>query len=269
MTPSNTSENNANEVDDDFDTVMPTVRTMQFQDIIECLQQGIKDFRTAPLFGLFFGGIFAAIGIIITAALFVWQKHWLIYPFLIGFPLIGPFIAVGLYEVSRRIENGEPLVWREILGLIYKQSQRETRWMAFVMLFVFWIWMYQVRLLFALILGQISFSSLESFLDIILNTQEGLIFIVVGHVIGALLALTLYSITVVSMPLLLERDCDFITAIITSVKAVFNSPLVMLSWGVFVTLAVMASFVPLFLGLIIVLPVLGHTTWHIYKRAVE
>lgn len=269
MTPTDTSDNKPNEVTNDFDIIMPTVRTMQFHDIIECLLLGVKDFRTAPLFGLFFGGIFATIGIIITAALFVWQKHWLIYPFLIGFPLIGPFIAVGLYEVSRRIENGEPLIWREVLGLIYKQSQREIRWMAFVMLFVFWIWMYQVRLLFALILGQASFSSLESFLDIIFNTPEGLTFIIVGHVIGALLALTLYSITVVSMPLLLEKDYDFITAIITSVKMVLNSPLVMLSWGVFVTLAVMASFIPLFLGLVIVLPVLGHTTWHLYRRALE
>ena len=140
--------------------------------------------------------------------------------------------------------------------------------MAFVVLFVFWVWMYQVRLLMALFLGRLSFSSFEGFIAVTFTTTEGILFLMIGHVVGAGLALLLFAITVVSMPLLLERDIDVVTAMITSIKAVAASPFVMLGWGVVVTLAVIAGSLPFFLGLLIVLPVLGHTTWHIYRKAV-
>ncbi len=139
--------------------------------------------------------------------------------------------------------------------------------MAFVMLFVFWVWMYQVRLLIALCLGLVSFASFGEFLAVIFTTPQGLIFLAVGHVVGGALALVLISITVFSIPMLLEREVDFVTAMITSLKAVFQSPVVMLGWGVFVTLAVLAASLPLFLGLFVVLPVFGHATRHLYRRA--
>ena len=113
-----------------------------------------------------------------------------------------------------------------------------------------------------------SFPDFETFFQIITTTPQGWAFIGVGHVVGAGFSLVLFSLTVVSIPLILDRDVDFITGMITSVKAVIKSPFVMLSWGIFVTLAVIASFIPLFLGLLVVLPVLGHTTWHIYKKIV-
>lgn len=249
-------------------TTLPEVNTLTFDDINICLRNGIHDFRRAPLMGLFIGGIFAIIGLIIVQSLFVWKQSWMMYPALIGFPLIGPFAAIGLYEVSRRLSNNEPLSWGNILSTVWLQSRREVRWMAFVMLFIFWIWMYQIRLLIAIILGHMSFATLDAFLEIVTGTTQGLIFILVGHVIGACLAMILFSVTVVSIPLLLDRELDVISAMITSVKTVMSSPLVMLSWGVFVTLAIMVSFIPAFLGLLVVLPILGHTTWHIYKRAV-
>lgn len=255
--------------DDSDITSTPDINTLTFADIRVCLRNGIADYRRAPLIGIFLGSIFAVIGLFITLSLFVWEKSWMMYPMLIGFPLIGPFAAVGLYEVSRRIEAGAPLAWNEILSVVRLQSRREIRWMAFVMLFIFWVWMYQVRLLIALILGRMSFATLESFIEIITTTREGLIFIIAGHIVGACLALVLFSVTVISMPLLLDREVDFITAMITSIKTVLASPLVMLSWGVFVTLAIMLSFVPAFLGLLLVLPILGHTTWHLYRKAIN
>ena len=248
--------------------VIPAVNALSFADIQASLHHGLTDFRRAPLFGMFFGSAFVLIGLFIAQSLFVWQKSWMMYPMLIGFPLIGPFAAVGLYEVSRRLDSGQPLVWHEILGIVRDQSKRELRWMAFVLLFIFWVWMYQVRLLIALFLGRMSFTSLSEFFQIVTGTPEGILFILVGHVVGAFFALLLFSTTVISFPLLLEREVDFITAMITSFKTVIASPVVMLSWGVFVTITVLAAFIPLFLGLLVVLPVLGHTTWHIYKRAV-
>jgi uncharacterized membrane protein len=247
---------------------LPDIRRLSFGDIRDCVSLGLADFARAPAFGLFFGAVIALCGAGIVAALTVFQRPYLIYPFAIGFPLIGPFVAVGLYEVSRRLEAGRPLVWREIIGVIAAQRSREIIWMAFVMLFIFWIWMYQIRLLLAIFLGQMSFSSFERFTDLLLHTPQGWMFLAVGHVIGAMLALSLFALTVISMPMLLDREMDFITAMITSVKAVVTNPVVMLGWGLFVTVLVIAASLPFFLGLLIVLPVLGHTTWHIYRRAV-
>lgn len=248
---------------------MPEVMPLTVADIRACLMQGITDFARAPRFGLFFGGIFALIGMIITLALVRWNMAWMVYPFAIGFPLIGPFAAAGLYEVSRRLESGETLTWSAILSVVWAQRRRELSWMAFTMLFFFWVWMYQIRLMIALFLGRLSFSTLDRFFSVVLTTPEGWLFLAVGHVVGAALALILFSITVISMPLLMEREVDFITAMITSVKTVIASPAAMLGWGAVVTLAVIAACVPFFLGLLVVLPILGHTTWHVYRMAVR
>lgn len=247
---------------------LPEVNELTVDDLRSALSSGFADFRKAPLFGLFFAAFYVVGGLIIVQSLFVWDQSWMIYPVAIGFPIIGPFAAVGLYDVSRRLQTGAPLNWSEILNVVRSQSGKELSWMAFVVLFVFWIWMYQIRLLIAIVLGRMSFSGLDGFLSVVFNTQQGWAFLAIGHVVGAVLSLILFSITVVSIPMLLDRDIDFISAMITSVKAVFASPVVMLGWGVVVTLSVIAAMIPAFLGLFLVLPVLGHTTWHIYQKAV-
>lgn len=248
---------------------VPEVNVVTVEDLKAVLRQGLADFGKAPLYGFFFGGVFAVAGILIVLAVTQWDMPWLIYPFAIGFPLVGPFAAVGLYEVSRRLEQGEPLSWGAVLGFVWRQRFRELSWMAFVMLFIFWIWMYQIRLLIALVLGRMSFSTLDRFLEIVFTTPTGWLFLAIGHVVGAVLAMILFSVTVISIPLLMERELDIVTAMITSFKAVLANPPVMIGWGVVVTLAVIAASVPMFLGLLVVLPVLGHATWHLYKRAVK
>ncbi|TCD15507.1 DUF2189 domain-containing protein [Oricola cellulosilytica] len=248
---------------------MPQVQTVTAADLRDALRLGIGDFLKAPLFGLFFGGIYALGGILIALSLTIWNVPWMIYPVAIGFPLIGPFVAVGLYQVSRRLEAGQPLDWRDVLGVVWLQRQRELAWMAFVMLFVFWVWMYQVRLLIAIILSRASFSSLDRFLSIVFTTPEGWTFLVVGHLVGAFLAIVLFSVTVISIPLLLDRESDFVTAMITSVKTVFENPVPMIGWGLIVTVAVLASAVPFFLGFLVSLPILGHTTWHLYRKSIK
>lgn len=247
----------------------PVVRPVTTADIRAALSSGLDDFRAAPLYGAFFGAIYAVAGILIVLAVTRFHMPWLGYPLAAGFALLGPFVAVGTYEVSRRIEAGTPLSWSGVLGVMLAQRGREFSWLAFVTLFVFLIWMYQVRLLLALFLGFKSFASFSEFVQIVLTTPEGLMFLAVGHVVGAALALGVFSLTVVSFPLLLDRDVDFITAMITSVKAVTTSPVPMLGWGAIVALTLMVAAVPMFLGLLIALPVLGHTTWHIFRRLVE
>jgi len=247
---------------------LPEVRPVSPGDILSALKAGIADFFNAPWFGLFFGGIYAAGGLFILAALTVFDMPWMILPVAIGFPLVGPFVAVGLYEVSRRLATGEPLNAGDVLLVVVRQRERQLGWMAFVVLFIFWIWIYQVRLLLAIFLGFKSFSTIDAFVNIVTTTPEGLGFLGVGTLVGAFLAFVLFSSTVIAMPLLLDSELDFVSAMIVSFKTVFTSPVAMLGWGVVVTALAIAAMVPAFLGLVIVLPILGHATWHLYKRAI-
>lgn len=247
----------------------PKVRSIDGHDIAEAFAAGLADFRAAPQFGLFFGGVYALGGIFLVWLTFWTGLGYLTYPFAAGFALIGPFVAVGCYEVSRRREAGLPLVWREVLGVVFDQSRRELGWMAFVTLFIFIVWMYQVRMLLVLCLGFKNFVTVNEFVQVVTTTPEGLLFLALGHVDGAILALVSFTLTVVSFPILLDRDVDFITAMITSVKSVITNPKTMIAWAAIVTALMLLAIVAGFLGLFVVLPVLGHTTWHLYRRLVE
>jgi len=245
-----------------------TIRQIGTLDLRGALADGWRDYLAAPGFGLFFGAIFAIGGWALLTTVFFLGAAWMAYPLIIGFALIGPFAATGLYEVSRRREAGQPLVWSEILGVVLQQRHRELGWMAFVMLFIFWVWMYQIRTLVAVFFGFEGFSTLEDLVQAVFTTQNGWTFLLVGHLVGALISLTLFSLTVISCPLLLEHDVDFVTAMITSVKTVFSSPVAMLGWGCFVVVAILLAAATGFIGLLVILPILGHATWHLYRRAI-
>ncbi|WFU16021.1 DUF2189 domain-containing protein [Bradyrhizobium sp. CB3481] len=245
----------------------PVVRRIAAADVAEALGQGVRDFQAVPLYGLGFGAFYAVGGIAILLCLTAFGMVYLAYPLAAGFALLGPFVAIGLYEVSRRREMGLPISVGAIWSTVRTRS--EIGWMAFVTLFVFVVWMYQVRLLIALLLGlNASFSSLHDFITVVLTTNEGLLFLAIGNAVGAALSLILFSLTVVSFPLLLDRDVDFVTAMITSVCAVVTSPLPMISWAALIVILLAVSAMPYFLGLVVTLPVLGHTTWHLYRRII-
>lgn len=247
----------------------PVVNRVTFADLRAALAAGVADFKRAPTFGLFFGAIYAGGGLLILACVLALNVSYLAYPLLAGSVLIGPFVAAGLYEVSRELESGRTPTWSSVMGMAFEQRKREMAWMAFVTIFAFIIWMYQVRLLLALFLGFASFTTLKEFLHVVLTTQDGLMFLAVGHVVGAALALGLFSITVISFPLLMDRDIDVVTAMITSVQTVLASPGPMIAWGVMVVALLTIGCAPAFLGLLVVLPILGHATWHLYRRAVR
>ncbi len=246
----------------------PIVARVSAADIVEALGNGLRDFQALPLYGLSFGSLYAAGGLAIVLCIIALGMSYLAYPLAAGFALIGPFVAAGLYEVSRRRERGEAPSVSGIWSTI--RSRGEMGWMAFVTIFIFVMWMYQVRFLMALFLGlHASFSNLQQFLTVVLTTNEGLLFLLVGNVIGAALSLILFSLTVVSFPLLLDRDdVDFVTAMITSVRAVILSPVPMIGWALVIVMLFILSALPFFLGMLVTLPVLGHATWHLYRRVV-
>ncbi|PVE23298.1 hypothetical protein DC522_16295 [Microvirga sp. KLBC 81] len=246
----------------------PVIRHIGFNDLVDALAAGLRDFQAYPTFGLFFGAIYTAGGLVILGCALLWDLIYLVYPLAAGFALIGPFVAVGLYEVSRFRERGEKPSWRAVFSAILTQGGKEISWMAFVTVFIFIIWMYQVRLLIALFFGLHGLPAGSSFPGVFFSTPEGLAFLAVGHVIGAVLATVTFSITVVSFPLLLDREVDFITAMITSFRSVVSNPVPMLGWALCVAVLLFIAALPMFLGMLVVLPVLGYTTWHLYRKLV-
>lgn len=247
----------------------PSLNKVTTVDITAALKAGFSDFLARPVMSGFFGLFYAVFGLLLVWCLVWLGKIWMIIPAVVGFPLVAPFAAAGLYEMSRRLQKGEHFGWLDILTVMADQRKREMGWMAFVTLFVFWVWMYQVRLWLAIILQDSSFSGFDGFLNTVFFTPAGWTFLAVGTFVGAGLAAVLFAVTVVAMPMLLDRETDFVTAMITSVRVVTENPVVMLSWAAIISVTLLLSMVPAFLGLIFTLPILGHTTWHLYQRAVS
>ena len=248
---------------------IPKVNKVTADDISASLKAGFSDFLARPFMSGFFGLFYAVFGILFVWALVWLGKIWMIIPAVVAFPLVAPFAAAGLYEMSRRLQKGESFGWSEILTVVANQRNREMGWMAFVTLFIFWVWVYQVRLLLAIILQDASFSDFEGFLNTVFFTPPGWTFLLFGTCIGALLSAALFSVTVIAMPMLLDRETNFVSAMITSVRVVTENPVVMLTWAAIISVTMLLSLMPAFLGLIVSLPVLGHTTWHLYQRAVS
>ncbi|WP_295314016.1 DUF2189 domain-containing protein [Roseobacter sp.] len=248
---------------------IPTVNKVTMSDIAASLKDGFSDFLARPLMSGFFGLFYAVFGLLSVWCLIRLDAIWMIIPAALGFPLVAPFAAAGLYEMSRRLQKGQSFGWSEIFTVMASQRKREMGWMAFVTLFILWVWFYQFRTLLVIILQDSSFSDLDGFLNTVFFTPEGWSFLAVGTCVGALLAAVLFSVTVVAMPMLLDRDIDFVSAMVTSVRVVTENPVVMLTWAAIITAAMLLSLIPAFLGLVVTLPILGHTTWHLYQRAVS
>ena len=248
---------------------VPEINVVTANDIATSLSAGFSDFLARPIMSACFGLFYAVFGILFVWCLVWLGKIWMIIPAAVGFPLVAPFAAAGLYEMSRRLQREESFGWTEILTVMADQRKREMGWMAFVTLFIFWVWMYQVRLWLAIILQNSSFSDFDGFLNTVFFTSQGWIFLAVGTCVGAILSAVLFSVTVVAMPMLLDRETNFVSAMLTSIRVVKENPGVMLTWAAIISVTMLLSLVPAFLGLIFTLPILGHTTWHLYRRAVS
>lgn len=235
-------------------------------DLRVALAKGWADFRAYPLFGLFFAGIYVVAGMFLYFGLFVrGEIAWLV-PVAAGFPLLAPFVAVGLYEVSRRREAGLPMSWRAVLGALRGHGDEQILSMGVILFVAFAFWLMVAHGIFAIFLAEsgIGSESLELF-----RTGAGLMMLLVGSIVGGLMALAFYAVTVVSLPMLVDREVDFITAIIVSLATVRSNKIILLAWAVMIAIALFVAMLPLFLGLLLVLPVLGHATWHLYRRSVS
>lgn len=245
----------------------PEVNEIDLTDLRASLTLGWRDFRRAPFFGLAFAAVYVLGGWLITWAMTAKGQIWWTLPASAGFPILGPFIACGFYEISRRLEAGEPLVAKEIFGVIFRQKDRQIAMIAAVIVIYFLFWNFLAHMIFALFLGNATMTNVSSSLAVF-QTPGGLMMLAFGTLAGAAFATLLFSLTVVSLPMLLDRELDFVTAMLTSLALVRENPRLMLGWGAVIAVALFAGMLPAFLGLLVVLPLFGHASWHLYRRAI-
>jgi len=246
----------------------PRVRALSVDDVSAALADGLRDFRAAPTFGLLIGAIYAVGGNLMLAFFASFDMLWLAYPMAAGFALVAPFAATGLYETSRRLATGESTAMSDLIGAVPPHAKRELAYMALVTAFGLIVWIYAAGFVYALFFG-LRPADYTDIVTAVVSTPRGVAFLMTGNALGAVLATVIFSISVVSYPLLLDRDRDFVTAMITSIRVVLAAPMILMGWGIFVATMLVIAMVPMFLGLVVVLPWLGHASWHLYRRAVE
>lgn len=235
------------------------------RDLFAALSAGWRDFLAQPKFGLFFASTFAIAGLVLSYLMVArGETTWLI-PVVSGFPLIAPFAAVGLYEVSRRRESGLPLGWKLVLGAINGRGDGQVLSMGVIMFVAFGFWMIVAHAVFAIFLAE---SGIGSDPLALIQAPAGIAMLIVGSIVGGAMALAFYMATVISLPMLVDREVDFITAVIASLKAFRRNRVVLTVWAAIIAVLLFLAMLPLFAGLLIALPVLGHATWHLYRRVV-
>lgn len=247
---------------------VPEVNEVDVSDLKASLALGWQDFRRAPLLGLAFSLIYVLGGWLLVWATMTKGQLWWTLPASAGFPILGPFIACGFYEISRRLEGGEPLVAGEIFGVIFRQRDRQIPAIAAMIVVYFLFWSFLSHMIFALFLGNAVMTNVSSSLAVFLSGQ-GLVMLGFGTLVGAAFATLLFCLTVVSLPMLLDREVDFVTAMLTSFSLVRENPAVMLGWGALIAISLFAAMIPAFLGLFVILPLFGHASWHLYRRAIS
>lgn len=243
------------------------INPVSVRDLTAVIAEGLRDFRQAPIYGLCFGLFFAVAGWLLVTLLFLLGLPYFAYPLAMGFALIAPFAAAGFYAVSDHLERNAPLSWGGVLGGVRDAIGRDLRWMALVTGFALVIWMDIAAFVFFAFTGFHGVG--PDFLERLFTTPSGLLFLLFGNLTGALIALFIFSISVVSFPLLYDRDVDFVTAMITSVRLVRTSPAAMIVWCGLIALLMGVSILTGFVGLLIILPVVGHATWRLYRHAVS
>ena len=245
----------------------PIVRRLEFGDIAQSLSDGGRMFLRAPQFGVAIGGFYAAGGWVLVALAFRLGLPYLAYPLAAGFALIAPFACAGAYEVSREWEQGRRPNWPDVLGAVRGCFGKEIRWLSLVSLFTLILWVDFAWTIFLAFYG-LHVPTLRQLAFAVVTTPSGFLFLVVGNAFGALIAFFVFSITVVSPTLLFDREIDFVTAMLTSLRLVRANLLVMLAWAAIIGALLFLSIATGFLGLVVVLPVLGHASWALYRRAV-
>jgi uncharacterized membrane protein len=242
---------------------VPDLAAPDFALLRRSLAAGWRDFTGAPAFGVMVAVSCLAAGWGM-AALTIWAGHtfWLVLG-VFAFPLAAPFAALGTYEVSRLRGLGERPTVGRVLRVLWAEKGRQLPFLSALMMVALLFWFFLGHMIFALFLGLKPMTNIMSSADVFLSA-DGLMMLGLGSAVGAGFALLLYAMCVLGLPLLLDREVDYVTAMLRSISMVAANPLVMLGWAAFIAVVLFVAMLPAFLGLLIALPWLGHASWHIY-----
>ena len=247
---------------------IPEVRHLTIGDLFAALASGWRDFWHKPSHLVFLGLIYPTVG----AALALWSSgsnSWpLLFPLITGFALIGPIAALPIYEMSRRQELGLDTHWSAALDVFRTPAFASIAALGVWLMIVFTLWLMAAQYLYESLYGPGSPASLLAFLDEVFNTRQGQTLMLWGNLLGFGFAVVVLATSVISIPLLLDRDVGAAVAMQTSVRVLLRNPLVIAAWGILVAAILLLGALPLLVGLAIAVPVLGHATWHLYRRAV-
>lgn len=263
-----TARRSLDHMSDTVHSPAPAVRKIAIADVRESLAKGFEDFEAYRSDVLFVGIIYAAVGLVLARLAFGADFIPLVFPLASGFAIIGPFAAVGLYEMSRRREQGAEVSWSNAFDVFKAPAVGGIFALGVMLVMLFLVWLAAAWGIYALTLGPAEPTSISTFAHDVFLTAAGWTMIVAGVGVGFLFALLAMAISVVSFPMLIDRDVGLDTAIATSVRAVKENPLPMAAWGLIVAALLVAGSIPFFIGLVAVVPILGHATWHLYRRLV-
>jgi len=247
---------------------LPEINVITRADLMQCLKSGWNDYKAAPFVGLFFSTFYVLGGYIIVSVLFFSGELWWVMPLTVGFPLLAPFAGVGFYATSCLIEHKEKVTWRRVLTCALKERKRQIPWVGAIIVVWFLLYLLISHAIFAITMGLTALTNIGSSFELFF-TPAGIGMMVAEVVVGAGFAFALFTITLLSLPLLLEREVDFVTGILTSVQAVMLNFGVLMLWAVMISVIMFVSMLPLLLGLFIAMPVLGHATWHLYRKLLD
>ncbi|MBV9260951.1 MAG: DUF2189 domain-containing protein [Pseudolabrys sp.] len=247
----------------------PLVRKIGVHDLTEALSQGWDDFTAMPSHAIFLCVIYPVVGIVLAQLTLGYAVLPFLFPIAAGFALIGPVAALGLYELSRRREQGLDTDAVHALDVLRSPSIGAIAGLAFLLTAIFVIWLGTADAIYVAHFGYAMPASISEFVDNVLFTPQGWSMIVIGNAIGFLFAAAALILGAISFPLLLDRDVGAAVALMTSIRLCLANPGTMALWGLIVAVLLAAGSLPLFVGLAVVMPVLGHATWHLYRRAID
>lgn len=246
----------------------PRVRTITTAALKDALGRGWEDFKAQPSHLVFVALIYPIAGILLAQLTVSYNIFPLLFPLLGGFALLGPFAAIGLYEISRRREHGLDCSWRQAFGVLHSPAIGQIVLLGVLLTGLFVAWLTCAWLIYKWQLALPADVSTADFLRATFTTFDGWVMIVLGNSVGLLFAILAFAISVVSFPLIIDRHVEMATAVRTSIAAVEANPRVMMIWGLMVTGLLVLGCLPLLVGLVVAMPVLGHASWHLYRKVV-